>query len=112
MFDRASTIGLLAIAAACASAPGGEPGVRVRVVNAGPSTMSVRTCPPGSCSDFRRLRPGTGTTFTFPWTGYPRHNVEGWDGRRMAIKVPVDFEGPGRRTVTLVPARHPQESVR
>jgi len=112
MPERASTLGLIVFAAACASARGSEPGVRVRVVNAGHYTLSVRTCPPGPCSASRRLRPGAGTTFTFPWTGYPRHNVEGWDGDRMAIKAPIDFSGPGRRTVTLVPSHHPQESSR
>jgi hypothetical protein len=112
MFGRVSTVGLLVFVAACASARGGKPGVRVRVVNTGRYTLSVRTCAPGPCSELRRLRPGARTTFTFPWTGYPRHNVEGWDGRRMAIKVPVDFGGPGRQTVTLDPAHHPQESVR
>jgi hypothetical protein len=41
-----------------------------------------------------------------------RHIVEGWDGDRMAIQVPIDVPGPGRHTVTLVPRHHPQESAR
>lgn len=102
----------IAFAAACASSASRAAEVRVRVVNDARYTMSVRTCSPGSCSELRRLRPGARTDFTFPWTGYPRHNVEGWDGTRMAIKVPLDFSGPGRKAVTLVPVHHPQESAR
>ena len=112
MSARLLSLGLIVVAAACASARGRTPEVRVRVVNDARYTLSVRTCSPGPCSEFRRMRPGARTTFTFPWAGYPRHNVEGWDGHRMAIKVPIDFSGPGRQTVTLVPAHHPQESVR
>jgi hypothetical protein len=104
---------LIALLAACASARGGQdPTVRVRVVNAARYTMSVRTCSPGPCSELRSMRPGAKTTFTFPWTGYPRYFVEGRDGDRIAIQVPVEFHGPGRQTVTLVPPPHPQESTR
>jgi hypothetical protein len=112
MSARLVSLGLLIVTAACASARGRAPEVRVRVVNDARYTLSVRTCSPGPCSEFRQMRPGARTTFTFPWTGYTRHIVEGRDGDRVAIQVPVDFEGPGHRTVALVPRHHPQESAR
>ena len=112
MSQRLFPLGLIVVAAACASARGSAPRVRVRVVNSARYTMSVRTCSPGPCSDFRRLRPGARTTFALPWIGYSRYIVQGRDGDRIAIQVPIDFSGPGRRTVTLVPRYHPQESTR
>ena len=112
MLNRLLLLSLALIAGGCASARGGEQEVRVRVVSAARYTLSVRTCSPGPCSEFRRLRPGARTTFAFPWTGYSRHIVEGRDGDRVVIRVPIDFQGPGRQTVTLVPRRHPQESTR
>ena len=97
--------------AACASVRGGEQEVRVRVVNGARYTMLVRTCSPGGCSEFRSLRPGAQTAFTFPWRGLPRHVVEGKDGSRVAVQVSVDFDHPGQQSVTLVPPHHPQEST-
>src|SRR5215207_1082063 len=104
MSQRLLSLGLILIAAACASARGDrEPAVRVSVVNAARYTMLVRTCSPGPCSELRPVRPGAKTTFTFPWTGYPRYLVEGRDGDRVAIQVPVEFNSPGRQRVTLAP---------
>ena len=111
MSQRLLSLGFVIVAAACASARG-APGVRVRVVNAARYTMSVNACSPGPCSEFRQLRPGARTTFTLPWIGYSRYIVQGRDGDRVAIQVPIDFSGPGCRTVTLVPRYHPQESTR
>ncbi|SOD02977.1 hypothetical protein SAMN05216486_10721 [bacterium JGI 053] len=113
MMKRLVSFASIGLLAACVSARGGrEPSVRVRVVNAARYTMQVRTCSPGPCSQLRPVRPGAKTTFTFAWTGYPRYFVEGRDGDRVAIQVPVEFNGPGRQTVTLVPPPHPQESTR
>ena len=112
MAKRLLVIALTLMVGACASTRGRESEVRVRVVNAARYTISVRTCSPDPCSEFRRMRPGTRTTFIFPWTEYRRHIVEGWDGDRVAIRVPVDFEVPGTRTVTLVPRYHPQQPTR
>src|SRR6476661_2265461 len=110
MMKRAAFLSSIILLAACAAPRGGShPTVRVRVVNAARYTMQVRTCSPGPCSALRPMRPGAKTTFTFPWTGYPRYFVEGRDGDRIAIQVPIDFQEPGRRTVTLVPLHHPQE---
>ena len=111
--NRWLAAGLVGLAA-CASAHArdAEPQVKIRVVNGARYTMSVRACPPGPCSDLRELRPGARTTFTFSWRGYSRHVVEGRDGSRVAIQVPVDFHGPGHQTVTLLPRHHPQESIR
>lgn len=112
MPNRLLLFGLTFVAGACASSRVVRPEVRVRVTSAAHYTMSVRTCPPGPCSDFRQLRPGATTTFSFPWNGYSRHIVEGRDGDRVVIRVPLDFEGPGRQTVTLDPRHHPQEPPR
>lgn len=112
MAKRLLVIALTLAIGACASTRAREPEVRVRVINAAGYTMSVRTCSPGPCSELRRLRPGARTTFTFPWTQYPRHIVEGRDGDRVAIRVPIDFNEPGAQTVTLVPRHHPQQSRR
>jgi hypothetical protein len=95
MSRRLIALGLIVVTAACASARGSAPGVRVRVVNAARYTMSVNACSPGPCSEFRRLRPGAGTIFTLPWIGYSRYIVQGRDGDRVAIQVPLDFSGPG-----------------
>lgn len=111
MTKRLLTASLILLAA-CATTRGREPRVQVRVLNGARYTLAVRTCSPGPCSAFRALRPGQRATFTFPWTGYSRHIVEGRDGSRVAIQVPVDFRGPGRQAVTLVPRHHPQESTR
>jgi hypothetical protein len=113
MMTRLAPFSSIVLLAACASARGGpEPSVRVRVVNAARYTMLVRTCSSGPCSELRPMRPGAKTTFTFPWTGYPRYFVEGRDGDRIVIQVPIEFNGPGRQTVTLAPPPHPQESTR
>ena len=108
---RRPLIGIMLAAAACTTLGSREPTVRVRVVNGARYSMVVRTCPPGPCSDFRVLRPGARTTFVFPWRGMSRHMVEGRDGDRVAIQVPVDLHGPGAQTVTLIPRYHPQQSV-
>jgi hypothetical protein len=108
MSNRLYVLGLLFVGA-CASARGREQEVRVRVINGARYTMSVRACSPGPCSELRSLPPGARTTFAFAWTGYSRHIVQGRDGDRVAIQVPIDFDGPGQQTVTLVPRRHPQE---
>src|SRR3954468_19200516 len=91
---RLLSLSLTALLAACASAGGRrEPMVRVRVTNAARYTLSVRACSPWSCTT-RPMAPGARATFAFPWKGLRRHIVEGWDGNRMAIQVPVDFDGP------------------
>ena len=110
--NRLIHVVLMTTLVGCASTRTRGPEVQVRVVNAARYTMAVRTCSPGPCSEFRTLRPGRRTTFTFPWRGYSRHVIEGRDGYRVAIQVPIDFDGPGQQTVTLVPRHHPQESKR
>lgn len=112
MAKRLFVIALALLTGACASTRGREPKVRIRVVNAARYTMSVRTCAPGPCSEYRRMRPGSRTTFVFAYRGLSRHIVEGKDGSRVAIQVPIDFDRPGAQTVTLVPRYHPQQSRR
>jgi hypothetical protein len=111
MATRLLLLGFLAVSAACASAPTRQADVRIRVVNGARYPMAVRVCAPAGCSDYRMVARGARTTFAFRWTGDRRHVVLGKDHDRVAIQVPIDFTGPGRRTVTLVPPHHPQESA-
>jgi hypothetical protein len=109
--SRRLLLGLLVFAAGCASARVHQPEVHIRVVNGARYAMDVRVCSPYQCSEYRRIAPGASGTFSFPWKGARRHMITGKDGNRVAIQVPIDFLGPGRRTVILVPPYHPQQSA-